>query len=139
MHLVQTIVLALVQGITEFLPISSSAHLILVSRWMGWLDQGLHFDMAVHGGSLVAIVAYLRHDLGRMTRALVRGSATADPKFRRLALQCLVATVPVAALVWRLQDSIDRFAREPLVIGVSSDSEYSHKSCASHHRLLLLR
>ena len=55
MHPVQTIVLALVQGVTEFLPISSSAHLILVARWMGWADQGLHFDMAVHGGSLDAL------------------------------------------------------------------------------------
>jgi len=120
LHPIQAIVLALVQGITEFLPISSSAHLILVSRWMGWLDQGLHFDMAVHAGSLVAIVVYLRHDLSRMLRSLGPAGSSTDPPFRRLALHCVVATVPVALLGWWLQESIETYAREPLVIAVCS-------------------
>jgi undecaprenyl-diphosphatase len=59
----QIIVLALIQGITEFLPVSSSAHLILPSRLFGWTDQGLDFDVAVHMGSLVAVIAYFRNDL----------------------------------------------------------------------------
>ena len=52
--------LGLVQGITEFLPISSSGHLILVSEWLGWPDQGLAFDVAVHLGTLVAVLIYFR-------------------------------------------------------------------------------
>ena len=59
----QILVLALVQGITEFLPISSSAHLILVPVLLGWQDQGLAFDVAVHVGSLIAVVGYFWRDV----------------------------------------------------------------------------
>ncbi|MCY4563049.1 MAG: undecaprenyl-diphosphate phosphatase [Gammaproteobacteria bacterium] len=62
MDLIQTILLALVQGVTEFLPISSSAHLILPSELAGWPDQGLEFDIAVHLGSLAGVLAYFRRD-----------------------------------------------------------------------------
>ena len=55
--------LALVQGLTEFLPVSSSAHLVLLPMLADWPDQGLAFDVAVHVGTLIAIVVYLRHDL----------------------------------------------------------------------------
>lgn len=63
MDWLQIIVLALIQGITEFLPVSSSAHLILPSQLLGWDDQGLDFDVAVHMGSLAAVILYFRHDL----------------------------------------------------------------------------
>ncbi|MGD8484929.1 MAG: undecaprenyl-diphosphate phosphatase, partial [Thioalkalispiraceae bacterium] len=62
MTLIQIIVLAVVQGLTEFLPISSSAHLILVPVLSEWPDQGLAFDVAVHVGTLSAVVWYFRHD-----------------------------------------------------------------------------
>src|SRR5579871_5164946 len=58
MPLTQVIVLGLVQGFTEFLPVSSSGHLILVSWLMGWPDQGLSFDVALHVGTLLAVVVY---------------------------------------------------------------------------------
>ena len=67
MDIIQIIVLALVQGLTEFLPISSSAHLILVPVLTNWQDQGLAFDVAVHAGTLTAVVAYFRHEVARMT------------------------------------------------------------------------
>ena len=67
MTLIQIIVLALVQGLTEFLPISSSAHLILVPVLSDWPDQGLAFDVAVHVGTLSAVVWYFRHEVARMT------------------------------------------------------------------------
>ena len=54
--------LALIQGLTEFLPISSSAHLILLPRFVNWSDQGLAFDVAVHMGTLIAVVGYFRED-----------------------------------------------------------------------------
>ncbi|PIE37125.1 MAG: undecaprenyl-diphosphatase, partial [Gammaproteobacteria bacterium] len=58
MDIIQLIVLSIVQGITEFLPVSSSAHLILVPRLTGWQDQGLLFDVAVHVGTLCAVLLY---------------------------------------------------------------------------------
>src|SRR5690554_4044829 len=60
MDLLHIIVLALIQGLTEFVPISSSAHLILPSQLLGWEDQGLAFDVAVHVGSLAAVLVYFR-------------------------------------------------------------------------------
>lgn len=65
----QTVVLALIQGLTEFLPISSSAHLILPSQLLGWEDQGLAFDVGVHVGTLAAVVFYFRQDIWSMIKA----------------------------------------------------------------------
>ena len=62
----QILLLALLQGLTEFLPISSSAHLILAPALFGWEDQGLAFDVAVHVGTLSAVLLYYRQDLVRM-------------------------------------------------------------------------
>jgi len=63
METVHIIWLALVQGLTEFLPVSSSAHLILVPKVLGWPDQGLAFDVAVHLGTLIAVVSFFRNDI----------------------------------------------------------------------------
>lgn len=68
----QVVVLAVLQGLTEFLPISSSAHLILLPLLVDWPDQGLAFDVAVHVGTLVAVLAYFRDDLRRMLRDWLR-------------------------------------------------------------------
>ena len=68
----EVVVLALVQGITEFLPISSSGHLALVPILLGWPDQGLDFDVALHIGTLGAVVIYLWHDLLRLAGAVLR-------------------------------------------------------------------
>jgi len=71
----QVIVLALVQGITEFLPVSSSAHLVLPAQLTSWPDQGLEFDVAVHFGTLIAVLAYFRKDLLSMLWAIGRAPA----------------------------------------------------------------
>ena len=68
MDAVQITVLALIQGITEFLPISSSGHLILPAQLLGWEDQGIAFDAAVHIGTLVAVVLYFRKDVWLLIR-----------------------------------------------------------------------
>ncbi len=97
MSLLHIVVLALVQGITEFLPISSSAHLILVPTLTGWTDQGAVLDIAVHVGTLGAVLIYFHRDVGAMLRGcgrLVRGRRDGDA---RLALNVAVATVPVLA------------------------------------------
>jgi undecaprenyl-diphosphatase len=91
----QLVVLAVLQGLTEFLPISSSAHLVIPSLVLGWQDQGLAFDVAVHVGTLAAVVIYYRRDLGQMVLAWLRsvtgGQATDDS---RMAWYIVFATVP---------------------------------------------
>ena len=69
MTIFEIIILAIIQGITEFLPISSSAHLLLPAELLGWRSQGIAFDVAVHVGSLLAVLIYLRQDVSRMTVA----------------------------------------------------------------------
>ncbi len=93
MSLWQWLVLALVQGLTEFLPISSSAHLILVSEWFGWPDQGLAFDTAVHLGTLGAIVLYFRRDLATAVKAAV-GSTPQAYGAQRLVWYLALASLP---------------------------------------------
>jgi len=116
----QTVVLALVQGITEFLPISSSAHLILVPVLTGWPDQGLAFDVAVHAGSLAAVVAYFRHELWRMTVAglgSLAGSRSADA---RLAWAVVLGTVPVVVFGLLGKSYVEDALRSPLVIATTA-------------------
>ena len=92
----QAILLAFVQGLTEFLPISSSAHLILVAEFGGWGDQGLPFDVAVHLGTLGAVCLYFRQDLaGYLSSALsFAGGRGVDEQFQEL-LKVSAATIPV--------------------------------------------
>jgi len=93
----QIAVLALVQGITEFLPISSSGHLILVPLLTGWPDQGLLIDVAVHVGSLGAVILYFRRDLATMLRGLTtwRSGRLFDQPGRRLLVMIVIGTIPV--------------------------------------------
>ncbi len=97
MSILHIVVLALVQGITEFLPISSSGHLVLVPVLTGWPDQGLLIDVAVHVGTLFAVLIYFRRDVLAVLAGvldLLRGRWTGDA---RLALWLAVATLPVIA------------------------------------------
>ena len=71
MLLTQIVVLAIVQGITEFLPISSSGHLVITSRLLGWPDQGILMDIAVHFGTLLAVIVYFWRDLWEMCMSAV--------------------------------------------------------------------
>ncbi len=99
MDTLQLVVLAVVQGITEFLPISSSGHLVLVPLLTDWPDQGLLMDVAVHVGSLGAVVAYLWRDMAAMTKAAVdwRGPGLMAEPARRMIVLVVVATLPVVA------------------------------------------
>ncbi len=103
----QTLMLALLQGITEFLPISSSAHLILPAKIAGWPDQGLKFDIAVHLGSLVGVLAYFRRDC--------RAFAASGWRYLRyrerdvhldLLLKIALATVPIAIAGYGLHEIV---------------------------------
>ncbi|MEX2486452.1 MAG: undecaprenyl-diphosphate phosphatase [Nitriliruptoraceae bacterium] len=91
------LVLGIVQGLTEFIPVSSSGHLVLVPAWFGWARPGLAFDVALHVGTLVALLAFYRRDLLVMARAVVSRSAAPDARAaRRLVGLLAVASVPVA-------------------------------------------
>ncbi len=117
----QLLVLAIVQGITEFLPISSSAHLILVPRLLGWPDQGLAFDVSVHVGTLSAVVWYFRDELWVMTRdwfaSLVQRRQTGDS---RLAWAVIVGTIPVGVVGLLFGDLVETWLRSPLVIAATT-------------------
>jgi undecaprenyl-diphosphatase len=119
--LVQIIVLGLVQGFTEFLPISSSAHLILVPVILGWKDQGLAFDVAVHIGSLSAVVVYFRKDILKMTSdwfsSIITRSSVGESK---LAWAVILGTIPAAVAGLLLHDFIDTQLRSEIVIAYAT-------------------
>ncbi len=105
MDTLQVVFLSILQGITEFLPISSSAHLILPSYLFGWPDQGLVFDVAVHFGTLLAVVVFFRKKLAGMTAGFFRQiSGKGLSPDAVLAWQVIVATIPavIAGLIVNL-------------------------------------
>lgn len=123
MTIIEAIVLALVQGITEFLPVSSSAHLILVPELLGWDDQGLAFDVIVHVGTLTAVIAYFRQDLWQIIQHWLRqfSGQRADPQgYARLGNLLILATIPTGIIGLLLNDYVDEYLRSPLVIAAST-------------------
>ncbi len=94
MPFLHIVVLALVQGITEFLPISSSGHLVLVPALTGWDDQGVVIDVATHVGTLVAVLIYFRRDVAAMAAGFLALATRRTNAGGRLALLILVATLP---------------------------------------------
>jgi undecaprenyl-diphosphatase len=114
----EAIVLALVQGLTEFLPISSSAHLILVPKVFGWADQGLAFDVAVHFGTLLAVLWVFREEVWAITRAwfLALSGRNHIASDARLGWSLIIATIPVVLAGLLLEDVIETYLRSPLVI-----------------------
>ena len=113
----QTIVLALLQGVTEFLPVSSAAHLILATELTGWPDQGLGFDIAVHLGALLAVLAYYRQDCGCFA-----AGAWGYLRHRRydanldLLLKIVLASLPVTLAGFALYDLVAKELRDALVV-----------------------
>lgn len=97
MDSLQIFILAVVQGLTEFLPISSSAHLILTPMLFGYQDQGLAFDVAVHLGSLLAVTTYFRHELLVMATDFFRSLARGAPGTQnsRMVWLLILATLPI--------------------------------------------
>ncbi len=119
MDWLQVIILAIVQGLTEFLPISSSAHLILVPVLTDWPDQGLAFDVALHLGSLAAVLIYFRADLINMTQSWVRSLATRQlDADARLAWAVILGTIPVGLAGLAFKDTIETVLRSPIWIAV---------------------
>lgn len=120
MTIIQAVFLAVIQGLTEFLPISSSAHLILPSQLLGWTDQGLAFDVAVHVGTLVAVVFYFRHDVVTLFGAWLqslRGNHSIDS---RIAWFVIFATLPAVLIGWLSDSFIEAYLRSGLVIAATT-------------------
>ncbi|MDX8389910.1 MAG: undecaprenyl-diphosphate phosphatase [Mariprofundaceae bacterium] len=119
----QAAILALIQGITEFLPISSSAHLALVPLLTTWPDQGLAFDCVVHLGSLTAVIIYFRQDLMQMSAGFllsVQHRSWHENRDGKLAWFVLLATIPVGIVGLTLKDWVEHDLRTLAVIGMAS-------------------
>jgi undecaprenyl-diphosphatase len=125
------VLLAVVQGITEFIPVSSSAHLILVPFFLGWKDQGLDFDIATNTGTLIAVLVYFRRDVRdlvvgfftgqpRSTQAGGDGDGHPDYDPRRLAWAIMLGTIPAGIAGLLIHDWVKTQARNPLLIAGTS-------------------
>jgi undecaprenyl-diphosphatase len=107
----QKLILGAVQGLGEFLPISSSAHLILVPKYFGWEDFGLAFDVSLHLGTLLAVTVYFWKDLFRLAQSLVRPNLPGGEADRRLVGLLLMATVPGAIAGLLLEQRVETVFR----------------------------
>ena len=121
MDLLQALLLAIVQGVTEFLPISSSAHLILPAQVLGWPDQGLAVDVAVHLGSLCAVLVALRDEVLAMLAGALRSlrERRMNAEFR-LGLLVVLATVPVIGAGLVLKELVETTLRSVAVIATTT-------------------
>ncbi len=113
--------LALIQGLTEFLPISSSAHLILPSAILGWADQGLAFDVSVHVGTLMAVVIYFRHEVKMLLAAFFASIFKGDrSKEAKLAWLIVLATIPACVFGLLMKDIVEVYLRSAWVIATTT-------------------
>jgi undecaprenyl-diphosphatase len=133
MDWLQVVILSLIQGITEFLPISSSAHLIIPAQLSSWPDQGLAFDVAVHFGTLIAVIVYFRTELATMLASTlgapaqlraqgwhaVMSAQDGDSDIRQV-LQLVAATLPIVIVGFLAQDIIDSTLRSITVIATTT-------------------
>jgi undecaprenyl-diphosphatase len=137
MPIYQAVVLAIVQGLTEFLPVSSTAHLVLFPWLLGWKDPGFTFDIALHAGTLVAVLGYfwrywvemlkLVLGIGRPSPAAAAGSgvpAAAGPiallgENRRLFWYLVIATIPAGVAGWLFEHAAEEQLRSPIIIGLA--------------------
>jgi undecaprenyl-diphosphatase len=121
MDWLQTLSLALMQGLTEFLPISSSAHLILPRELLGWPEQGLAFDVALHVGTLAAVLAYFRVELLAMARGFLLSCTGGDGgSDGRLAWMLIIATVPLVPAGLLIAPIAETHLRSMLVIAFTT-------------------
>jgi undecaprenyl-diphosphatase len=148
--IVEAVVLGIIQGFTEFLPISSSAHLILIPWMFGWqgtLVDSLNFDVALHAGTLVAILAYFWKDwLGLLTKFF---TGMRDGRWKsgegRLVWYIVLATMPAGVLGLKYEHVVEESFRNPLLIALSlmavsvvmwAADRYSRKAAGIEHMKL---
>jgi len=121
LDLFHLIILGIVQGFTEFLPVSSSAHLVLLPKLAGWKDQGLAYDIAAHLGSLIAVFIYFRSELHRIGIDWLR--SLGGQTLTREACLCwylIAGTLPIAAAGYLMYDTVATLFRSPVLIAVAT-------------------
>ncbi len=116
----QAVVLAIIQGLTEFLPVSSSGHLVLPTVLLGWPDQGLAFDVAVHVGSLTAVLLYFRRDVAQMLLAWGQSLGGRQSDDGRLAWMVILSTLPAVFAGLLLGDLIEAHLRNGWVLATTT-------------------
>lgn len=115
MEILRAVVLGLVQGLTEFVPVSSSGHLVLVPYLLGWQSPGLAFDVALHFGTLAAVVGFFRAELMAMARGLLGLDRSSEGLlYRRLALLLIAASVPIAIVGLLFEDAVGALFESPV-------------------------
>jgi undecaprenyl-diphosphatase len=125
MSIIQAIILALVQALTEFLPVSSTAHLILFPWLFHWPDPGLAFDVALHAGTLLAVILYFFKDWVKLilcgfgAKYPANASAEEVSVNRRMFWYLVVGTIPAAILGKLFHHQIEDELRKPIIIGIS--------------------
>lgn len=113
--------LALLQGLTEFLPVSSSGHLVLLPKLVGWPDQGLAFDVAVHVGTLLAVLIYFREEVRELLRDWAGTLAGRPPTpYSRLAWAIFVATLMLGLAGLALSDWVQGILRQPIPVALAT-------------------
>ena len=116
----QAVVLGLVQGLTEFIPVSSSGHLVLVPHWLGWETPGLAFDVALHMGTLAAVLVYFRAELLAMAKGALGLDRTPQGQlYRRLLGYLVVASVPIAIVGLVFEEQLTAAFDSPLVASLA--------------------
>jgi len=115
MTVLHALILGIVQGLGEFLPISSSAHLVLIPWLFGWNDPGLTFDVALHMGTLLAVVLYFWLDWVRLVKAALRRQASDD---KRIFWYLVLATIPGGLFGLAFENKAETVFRAPLLIGI---------------------
>lgn len=118
MFIVQAVVLGIVQGLTEFLPVSSSGHLILVPTLFGWTDQGLSYDTVLHLGTLLAVLWFFRQSLIQLVKELFSKKPATAEAARTLLIQLAVCSLPALVLGYVLNDWIENVSRKPWLVAI---------------------
>jgi undecaprenyl-diphosphatase len=116
MTIFQAIIFGIIQGAGEFLPISSSGHLIAVPKLLGWADHGLEFDIALHWGTLAAVLVYFWHDWILLLKGGIHGAKTRDGK---MFWYLMAATIPGAVFGYLLDDIVGSYFRNVGLVGIS--------------------
>jgi len=119
MTLIQILVLSLIQGLTEFLPVSSSAHLILAGKVFSWPDQGLVFDVATHLGTLLAALVYFRKELWQMGVPWL-GKGKGDEASRKLGQTLLIASIPAIVVGGLLHGWVETVLRDVRIMAFAT-------------------
>src|SRR3989338_592088 len=119
MNILQAVILGIVQGLTEFLPISSQAHLFLVPYLLGWDYQGLDFDIALHWGTLLAVLLVFGKDYWRYLRALFSGCQENQKMEKRMAWFLFLGSLPAAFAGFLAKDLAETLLRNPIIMVVT--------------------